>query len=91
MNFGDFMLLCRCVVSIPDPTVGLDRDTKKAWNDVPVYLQGGIAKRLFTKYTVHSHALSDIESPLSGSGYTTSMSVLSDCFLIRELKNWRFP
>lgn len=23
MNFGDFMLLCRCVVSIPDPTVGL--------------------------------------------------------------------
>lgn len=30
----------------------------------------------YQKQTVHSHAFTDISIPLSGSGYTTSMSVL---------------
>ncbi len=34
-----------------------------------------------TRYTVRSHAISNIDFPLSGSGYTTSMSVF-DCHIL---------
>ena len=43
----EYLMSFRCVASIPDLTFICY--TRKAWNDVLAYLNGGIAKRLTDK------------------------------------------
>lgn len=65
------MCMCR-----PIPRMTLVWYKKIAWNDVLVYQTGGIAKRLAQNKQSTPTPYRDIDIPLSGSGYTTSMSVL---------------